>query len=104
MISKTDLAKFEHTWSQLPSIVSRGAQKCYLDFMDVLDRRGQFLPDEAFFKRAVGRAIMFRETERIVSRRKFGGYRANIVTYTLAWLSHSTAKRIDLDVRTAVQN
>jgi len=103
MISKTDLAKFEHTWSQLPSIVSRGAQKCYLDFMDVLDRRGQFLPDEAFFKRAVGRAIMFRETERIVSRRKFGGYRANIVTYTLAWLSHSTAKRIDLDAIWSLQ-
>ncbi|MDD9732310.1 AIPR family protein [Mameliella sp. AT18] len=97
MISKTDLAKFEHTWSQLPNIVSRGAQKCYLDFMDVLDRRGQFLPDEAFFKRAVSRAILFKETERIVSRQKFGGYRANIVTYTLAWLSHSTAKRIDLD-------
>lgn len=97
MISKTDLAKFEHTWSQLPNVVSRGAQKCYLDFMDVLDRRGQFLPDEGFFKRAVARAIMFRETERIVSRRKFGGYRANIVTYSLAWLSHNTAKRIDLD-------
>lgn len=97
MITKTDLAKFEHTWSQLPYMVSRGAQKCYLDFMDILDRRGHFLPDKAFFKRAIARAILFKETERIVSRRKFGGYRANIVTYTLAWLSHSTAKRIDLE-------
>ena len=97
MIAKTDLAKFEHTWSQLPNIVSRGAQKCYLDFMDVLDRRGHFLPDEAFFRRAVAKAILFKETERIVSRRRFGGYRANIVTYTLAWLSHMTAKRVDLE-------
>ncbi|QBY00444.1 abortive phage infection protein [Rhodophyticola sp. CCM32] len=85
MITKTDIAKFEHTWSQLPHIVSRGAQKCYLDFMDVVDKRGKYLPDELFFKLLVSRAIMFRETERIVSRRKFGGYRANIVTYTLAW-------------------
>ena len=96
MITKTDLAKFENTWSQFPHLVSRGAQKGYLAFMDVLDRRGHFLPDEAFFKRAVARAILFRETERIVSRQKFGGYRANIVTYTLAWLSHGTAKRVDL--------
>ena len=84
MITKTDLAKFENTWSQLPHLVSRGAQKCYLSFMDILDRRGNFLPDEAFFKRAVARAILFKEIERIVSRQKFGGYRANIVTYTLA--------------------
>lgn len=97
MITKTDLAKFEHTWSQLPHIVSRGAQKCYLDFMDVVDKRGNYLPDELFFKLLVSRAIMFRETERIVSRRKFGGYRANIVTYTLAWISNSTSKRIDLE-------
>ena len=103
MITKTDLAKFEDTWSQLPHIVSRGAQKCYLDFMDRLDARGAFVPDEVWFQRAVARAILFKETERIVSRQHFGGYRANIVTYTLAWLSHHTAKRVDLDAIWAAQ-
>lgn len=103
MITKTDLAKFEDTWSQLPHIVSRGAQKCYLDFMDRLDARGGFLPDEAWFRRAVARAILFKETERIVSRQRFGGYRANIVTYALSWLSHRTAKRVDLEAIWATQ-
>jgi hypothetical protein len=103
MITKTDLAKYEHSWSQLPHIVSRGGQKCYLDFMDLLDRRGAFIPDEAYFHRAVARALLFKETERIVSRQKFGGYRANIVTYTLAWLSHRTAKRVDLDAIWSLQ-
>lgn len=97
MITKTDLAKFEHSWSQLPHIVSRGGQKCYLDFMDAVDKRGNFEPDETYFHHAVARAILFKQSERIVSRQKFGGYRANIVTYLLAWLSHHTAKRIDLD-------
>jgi hypothetical protein len=96
LITKTDLAKYEHTWSQLPHIVSRGGQKCYLDFMDALDQRGAFDPDESYFERCVSRAILFRQCERIVSRQKFGGYRANIVTYVLAWLSHHTAKRVDL--------
>jgi hypothetical protein len=103
MITKTDLAKFEDTWSQLPHVVSRGAQKCYLDFMDRLDGRGAFEPDEGYFRRAMARAILFKETERIVSRQRFGGYRANIVTYTLAWLSHRTAKRVDLDAIWAAQ-
>ena len=103
MITKTDLAKYEDTWSQLPHIVSRGAQKCYLDFMDRLDARGAFLPDDAYFRRVVARAILFKDTERIVSRQRFGGYRANIVTYTLAWLSHRTAKRIDLESIWAAQ-
>jgi hypothetical protein len=97
LVTKTDLAKYEHSWSQLPHIVSRGGQKCYLDFMDVLDQRGVFEPDERYFERCVARAILFRQSERIVSRQKFGGYRANIVTYLLAWLSHHTAKRVDLD-------
>ena len=40
---------------------------------------------------------MFRRTEKIVSGLRFGGYRANIVTYSIAKLSHSTAQRLDLD-------
>ena len=36
-------------------------------------------------------------TERIVQRQNFGGYRANIVTYTLALLSNATSQRIDLE-------
>ncbi len=97
LITKTDLAKFEHSWSQLPHIVSRGGQKCYLDFMDAVDKRGGFEPDETYFQSAVAHAILFKQSERIVSKQKFGGYRANIVTYLIAWLSHHTAKRVNLD-------
>jgi hypothetical protein len=104
MISKTDLAKYEHSWSQLPHIVSRYAQKCYLDFMDRLDARGGFVPNEEYFREAMARAIMFKQTERIVSRQKFGGHRAEIVTYSLAWLSHHTAMRVDLEGIWAAQS
>jgi hypothetical protein len=97
LVTKTDLAKYEDSWSQRPHIVSRGAQKCYLDFMDELEQRGAFEPDERFFERAIARAILFRQAEKIVSRHKFGGYRANIVTYSIAWLSHHTSRRVDLD-------
>ena len=95
--AKTDLAKFESSWDQLPHIVSRGAQKNFSDFMIRLADRVQVEPDQAYFERLVAKAILFRETGRIVQRQSFGGYRANIVTYTVALLSNATDRRLDLE-------
>ena len=95
--NKTDLAKFESTWDQLPHIVSRGAQKNFSDFTIRLDDRGRIEPDRTYFERLVAKAILFRETERIVQRQNFGGYRANIVTYTLALLCNAIDQRLDLE-------
>ena len=94
--SKTDLTKFENTWEQLPHIVSRGAQKNFSDYMIRLEERDRTQVDRTFFERLVAKAILFRTTERIVQRQNFGGYRANIVTYTLALLANATSQRIDL--------
>ena len=95
--NKTDLAKFENTWDQLPHIVSRGAQKNFSDFTIRLDERGRVEPDRAYFERLVAKGILFRATERIVQRQNFGGYRANIVTYTIALLCNATDQRLDLE-------
>jgi hypothetical protein len=95
--TKTDLAKFENTWEQLPHLVSRGAQKNFIDFTVRLTKRGRFEVDETYFKRLVAKAILFRSAEKIVQAEQFGGYRANIVTYTIAYLCHKTAQCIDVD-------
>lgn len=95
--NKTDLAKFENTWDQLPHIVSRGAQKNFSDYMIRLSARDQVIVDGAYFSRLIGKAILFHTAERIVQRQDFGGYRANIVTYTIALLSNATSQTINLD-------
>lgn len=95
--TKTDLAKFENTWNQLPHLVSLGAEKNFREFIIQLTKRGKFQPDEDYFKRLIAKVILFRQTEKIVQAQQFGGYRANIVTYTLAYLSYKTAQRIDLE-------
>jgi AIPR protein/Abortive infection phage resistance protein N-terminal domain len=94
--TKADVAKFEHSWDQLPHIVSRGAEKNFREFMI---RLGEKTPpvDAAYCQWLIAKAILFRTTEKIVSGHQFGGYRANIVTYTIARLAHETAQRIDLD-------
>lgn len=97
LFTKTDLAKFENTWNQLPHIVSRGAQKNFNEFTIVNSEQfGSSLPEQEYFERLVAKAILFRRTEKLVQEQKYGGYRANIVTYTLAWLSHTTQRKIDL--------
>jgi hypothetical protein len=93
---KSDVAKYENSWSQLPYLVSRGAEKNFRDFMDRMGERAPSV-DKAFCQRVIAKAVLFKETERIVSRQEFGGYRANIVTYTIAKLANATAQRVDLD-------
>lgn len=97
LFTKTDLAKYENTWDQLPYQVSEGAQKNFKKFTVRLSERGNFLPDENYYQRLIAKAILFRRTEKLIRAQQYGGYRANIVTYTLAYLSYKTAQRIDLD-------
>ncbi|MGI8729270.1 MAG: AIPR family protein [Solirubrobacteraceae bacterium] len=95
-MAKTDLAKFENTWDQLPHIASRGAQKSFVHFMERLEARGRFEPDAEYLRALIAKAILFKRTERLVTEQAFGGYRANIVTYAIALLCHNSMQRLDL--------
>ena len=93
--TKTDLAKFENTWAQLPHEVSRGAQKNFTVFMGLL-AQSPVRPTIDYYQRLIGKAILWKRTERLVTEQQFGGYRANLVAYAIAKLSHATAQRVDL--------
>ena len=95
--SKTDLAKFENTWSLKPHLVSRGAEKNFRELMAAISEvNPPPVVDETSFRDLVSKAILFRQTERIVSAQNYGGYRANIVSYTIAKLVHAAEGRLDL--------
>ncbi len=96
LLTKTDVAKYEMTWDQLPYYVSEGAQKNFNRFTVALNSH-KVIPDEKFYHNLIAKAIMFRTAEKLISEQKFGGYRANIVTYTLAWISWKSAQRINLE-------
>jgi hypothetical protein len=78
-------------------VVSAGAEKNFREFTIRLAKRQRRDPDQQYFQRLVAKAILFRRSERLVSQGRFGGYRANIVAYTVAYVSHRTGQRIDLD-------
>ena len=77
--TKTDLAKFENAWAALPHVVSLGAEKNFREFAIRLGERGSIAVTLDYFHRLVAKAILFRQTERIVSsqqlRRLPGEYR-----------------------------
>lgn len=89
--AKTDLAKFEMAWEGCPDLVSKGAQKTFGEYAKLAGQRWDKDSDainELYFRAAVAKAIVFRNLERLVSDQQWyqdeGGYRAQIVAYTIA--------------------
>ena len=95
--TKTDLAKYENSWDQMPHIVSLGSQKNFRAYI-LKQKEGPLeIPDQFYFRLIVAKAILFRKTDGIIKKMDFGPYKGNYVTYTLALLSKLTSKRIDLE-------
>ncbi|MEV0269777.1 AIPR family protein [Hamadaea sp. NPDC050747] len=94
--SKADLAKFLHSWEGLPHFVSRGAEKNFREFMM---RMGEAPPDVdiKYCKHLVAKAILFKATDKIVQARSFGGYKINVVAYTVGRLAYSAGTLIDME-------
>lgn len=98
MVTKTDLGKFLNVWRNKPEIVSRGAQKNFADFAAFVGREWAKNPNgfnEAYFREAIAKAIVFKAVERLVSQQPWyqGGYRANVVAYAIAKLAHDLERR-----------
>ncbi|TRZ47921.1 AIPR protein [bacterium] len=92
LITKTDLAKSENAWRDVPHVVSLGAQKNFRNFAEYIDELWKTADtdfNEEYFRNIVARSIIWKYTERMVSKQSWyqGGYRANIVAYTIAKLS-----------------
>ena len=107
LLSKTDIAKLVNTWQGLPNKVSMGAQKNFMLFAEVISKEWTVEErkfNEAYFREVIALAIIFRQTEILVKQQDWyqGGYRANIVTYTIAKLNcmiADQAKGKQLDLR-----
>ena len=94
--SKTDLAKYEMSWWQRPFDVSKGAENNFKIFTKEMSTDKAEV-NRIYYQRLIAKAILFKEIDRIVMKRSLGGYKANMVSYLLSWLSYKTNKRLNLD-------
>ncbi len=102
VITKTDLAKIETCFDQLPDVACKGAEKAFVAFADRVSKAWQ---DEAardafgddWFRSAIARVILFRATEKLVSRAPWyaPGTRAQVVAHTTAKLANMAAVSSD---------
>lgn len=109
MIDKTDLAKYEMTWACKPHVVSLGAQKCFLDFTDVITaawEKDNLQFNDEYFRRATSKARLFRWVDHMVATSSWyqndRGYKAQIVTYTIAWLVNELRKNKNSEINLAI--
>ena len=93
VVVKTDVSKYELTFECRPYLVSQGAQKAFLAFADEISDRWKKDAKqlgEGYFKDLMSKAIVFRWTDRMIGSsgwyRSDRGYKAQIVTYTVAWV------------------
>lgn len=91
LIIKTDLAKYEYSFDGKPHMVSMGAQKCFLKYTDDISKMasgGGSALNAVWYERAIAKAIVFKGLDRAIQRsdwyKEDRGYKAQIVTYTVA--------------------
>jgi hypothetical protein len=97
MFTKTDLAAYEHSWQQLPHLVSRGSQKNFREFtIRLAGRSPAIIPNETYLRELVAKAILFKHVQTAARQAQIGAYRANIVTYVVAYLARRATAAVDL--------
>lgn len=94
VITKTDFSKFRNSWSEYPHYVSMGAQKNFAYFAQYIvslwDKKESSF-NEVYYRNTIALAIMFRYIDKMVPKQSWydKGYKANIVTYSMALLHFS---------------
>jgi hypothetical protein len=96
-LSKLDVARYLGSWGGLPYRVCLGGQKNFQHFMQRLKDEPPPPVDEAWFKRLVALAVLYRAVEKKIRSMKFPAYGAQITAYVVAGLSHRTGGRIDFN-------
>jgi len=106
VIKKTDLAKVHNTWLGHPDVVSKGAQTNFIKFADYIDEQWQTNDsqfNERYYQSIVALTIMFEYLTAFIPKQNWyeGGYRANVITYSIALFHRLIMKQFpgrDLDL------
>lgn len=99
-LTKTDIAKYLNSAQMHPYEVSWGAEVNATKFFALMEKeweKDDTQYNELFFKKLVGKAILFKHIERVISNQEWykerNGYRAQLVTYTFSKLVYEVEKK-----------
>ncbi|KAB2332231.1 AIPR family protein [Cytobacillus depressus] len=111
VITKVEMAKYFMSWEGFPHVSSKGGEEAFKRFMDlnsqywkqssVTNDEGEVTKsilniDSDYYKKLIARRIINAFITRIVESMNLKGYRANVIYYTVAMLSHLYYEEINL--------
>jgi hypothetical protein len=105
--TKEDLAKFINCWHYLdPHVACTGAQKSFVTFMNLLnDKKFHEKIDDDFFQKYCAISILFNKATKIIKENEvIGGYRSQVLNYTISLISYHTSRKINFDLIWADQD
>lgn len=86
-VSKTVAAKCIMAWMGYPSIVSKGLETNFIEFSAKIKKGEVPMPTKETYISMISKVILFKECDKLVAQKNFGGYKAQINYYTIALLS-----------------
>lgn len=103
VIKKEELAKYYNTMTKKPYTVSLGAMKNMVAFAKIIEEmwaKNRADINEFFYKKCICYALIFRNADALIYKLPWyekGGYKANIVTFSLAKIIDSIPFGYDLN-------
>lgn len=94
-IVKTDIAKFEACWNQMPYEVCKGAERNYMTFVKDI-QKNQPQVTAGYYKHLIAKCILYKAIDNLVKAANLGGYKANMNAYLMASISFLSNKKLDL--------
>ena len=85
-----------------------GAQKSFVTFMNLLNDGKKKIHekiDDDFFQKYCAISILFNKTAKIIKENEvIGGYRSQVLNYTISLISYHTSRKINFDLIWADQD
>lgn len=105
VLKKEELAKYMNALNCKPHVVNLGSTKCmnyFAKHIDALYNSDEIHSkiNDSYFKKAIASAIIFRSVDKMISQAywyKKGGYKLNIVPYTISKIIDSIPNDLRLD-------
>ena len=93
--TKLQLAQAVISWEQMPDMVCKGQEKNFEYFHSIVKDLNSKIIDDIYFKSSYALILIYRRIDQIIKRLKLP-YKSNLIAYTLAFLSLSCDRRLDL--------
>lgn len=95
-ISKTVAAKCMMAWMGYPDIVSKGLETNFVFFSEKIQAGEIQAPSTEAYENMIAQVILFNTVDKIIANKKYGGFKAQQVYYTVALIGKYYSEKVDL--------